>query len=234
MSKPVKLHLGCQEKYLEGYVNIDLPPSSHTAQKVKADVYSDVRDLVYENESVDEVRSHHMLEHFSRQEALVLLARWHKWLTMGGTIHMETPDFEESARKFVTTADMQEQFQLARHIFGSHEADWAYHKDFWSEDKYRFVLRELGYGDFVFEHFSNNLQQKVPKLRDSFIGKQEGMLKHLGKFGFNTLPNIVCYAKKTIREVDYEKAIEKILRMSLVGREQKILDVWMSEVRGKI
>ncbi|MFH1246705.1 MAG: methyltransferase domain-containing protein [Candidatus Liptonbacteria bacterium] len=233
MSKELKLHLGCQEKYLNGYVNIDLPPSEHTAQKVKADVYADVRTLSYEPETVDEVRSHHMLEHFSRQEALVLLARWHKWLKMGGSIFVETPDFEESAKKFLASS-VEGQFRLARHIFGSHEASWAYHKDYWSEDKYRYVLRSLGYGDFEFEKYSNNLEQKIPKMKDSFISKKENLLGKLGKFGFNNLPNIICHAKKTIREVDYEKAIRNILSMSLVGREEKILEVWMEEVRGKI
>lgn len=230
----LRLHLGCQENYLPGYINIDLPPEAHTAEKVKADVYADVRTLSYEPETVDEVRSHHMLEHFSRQEALVLLARWHKWLKMDGMLHVETPDFEESAKKFVGTHDINEQFQIARHIFGSHEADWAYHKDFWSEEKFRFVLRELGYGDLAFENFSNNLEQKIPKLKGSFVAKQEKLLGKLGKYGFNALPNIVCFAKKTIKDVNYEQAIKKILSMSLVGREEKILDVWMREVTGKI
>ena len=233
MPKPLKLHLGCQEKYLEGYVNIDLPPSEHTAQIVRADEYADVRDLSYGPETVDEVRSHHMLEHFSRQEALVLLARWHRWLKMGGIIHVETPDFEESAKKFVTSG-LDDQFALARHIFGSHEASWAYHKDFWSESKFAYVLHELGYGDFRFEKFSNNLEQKIPALKGSFIAKQEKLLGKLGKMGFNNLSNIACYAKKVVRDVDYGAAIKRILGKSLVGREKKILDVWMEDISGKV
>jgi predicted SAM-dependent methyltransferase len=231
--KPVKLHLGCQEKYLEGYVNIDLPPDAHTVRKAKVDIEADVRTLSYKQETVDEVRSEHLLEHFSRQEALLLLARWHKWLKMGGVLHVETPDFEESAKKFLK-GSLDEQFMLARHIFGSHEADWAYHKDFWSEGKYAYVLRELGYGDFRFDRISNNLESKIPALKGTFIAKQEGVLKKLGSLGFNNLPNIVAYAKKTVKDVDYRAAIRRILEKSLVGRETKILDVWMREIEGKI
>lgn len=225
----MKLHLGCQEKYLEGYVNIDLPPEAHTVRKAKVDLEADVRKLSYEPETIEEVRSHHLLEHFSRQESLVLLARWHKWLTMGGLLHVETPDFEESAKKFVK-ANLDEQFVLARHIFGSHEAPWAIHQDFWSEPKYRYVLRELGFGDFRFEKISNNLEAKVPALKGSFIAKQENVLKHLGPLGFNILPNIVCFARKVESNVDYRAAIRRILEKSLVGRETNILDVWMKEV----
>lgn len=231
--KPIKLHLGCQEKYLKGYINIDLPESEHTVRKAKVDKYADVRELSYPAESVDEVRSHHLLEHFSRQEALLLLARWHKWLTMGGLLHVETPDFEESAKKFLK-GNLDDQFQLARHIFGSHEAGWAYHKDFWSENKFRFVLRELGYGDFRFDKISNNVESKFPVLKGTFIAKQERLLKKLGPLGFNNLPNIVCYAKKVMKDIDYRAVIRRILEKSLVGRETKILDVWTKEVEGKI
>src|SRR3989344_5149462 len=229
VSNGVKLHLGCQEKYLEGYINIDLPPDAQTVQKVKADKYADVRTLEYQEESVDEVRAHHLLEHFSRQEALLLLARWHKWLKVGGVIHVETPDFEESAKKFLK-APIEGQLQFARHIFGSHEATWAYHKDFWSETKYRYVLEKLGYGDFKFDKFSNNFESKILALKGSFVAKQEGILGVLGPLGFNALPNIVCYAKKTKKDVDYVSAIRSILEKCLVGREEKILDVWMRDV----
>lgn len=225
----VKLHLGCQEKYLKGYINIDLPPEKHSVQEVKADKYADVRELVYEEASVDEIRSHHLLEHFSRQEALVLLSRWHKWLKIGGVLVVETPDFEESAEKFVSSS-LDDQFVLARHIFGSHEASWAYHKDFWSEQKFRYVLESLGFGKFRFEKFSNNLEQKIPMLKNTPIARQEGLLGRISKFGFNNLPNIICYAEKVRRDIDYKAVIRKILYKSLVGREKKILDVWMKEV----
>src|SRR3989344_1590339 len=230
--KSTKLHLGCQEKYLPGYINIDLPQEAHTVRKAKVDVEADVRELSYLVESVDEIRSHHLLEHFSRQEALLLLARWHKWLKMGGLLHVETPDFEESAKKFIA-GNLDDQFQLARHIFGSHEAGWAYHKDFWSENKYKFALRELGYGDFRFDKISNNVESKFPALKGTFVAKKEKWLKKLGPLGFNNLPNIVVYAKKVVKNVDYQKAIRRILEKSLVGRETKILDVWMKDVEGR-
>ena len=231
--KPIKLHLGCQEKYLKGYINIDLPPAEHTVQTVRADKYADIRTLYYEPNTVDEIRSHHLLEHFSRQEALFLIARWHKWLKPGGLLVVETPDFEESARKFIH-GTLDDQFVLARHIFGSHEAEWAYHRDFWSENKFRYVLGELGFGYFRFEKFSNNLEQKIPVLRNTFVAKQEKILQRLGKLGFNALPNVICYAHKTGDNVDYEGVIRRVLEKSLIGRESKMREVWMKDIKGKI
>jgi predicted SAM-dependent methyltransferase len=158
--QPFKLHLGCQNNYLPGYVNVDLPSDNQTVEKVRADVYADVRDLSYHDNTVDEVRAHHLLEHFSRAQALVLLSRWHRWLKRDGLLMVETPDFEGAMRKFFTSP-LPDRFALGRHIFGSQEALWAYHLDFWYEDKFRFVLSHLGYGEFRFEKFSNNLEQKM-------------------------------------------------------------------------
>src|SRR3989344_6840455 len=138
---------------------------------------------------------------------------------------METPDFEESAKKFVN-AKIDDKFVLARHIFGSHEAGWAYHKDFWSEEKFRYVLSVLGFGNFRFEKFSNNLEQKLPILKNTPISRQEGFLNKISKLGFNNLPNIICHAEKFVNDIDYKTVIRKILSKSLVGREEKILDVW--------
>ncbi len=231
--KKLRLHLGCQGKYLEGYVNIDLPQDEHPVESAKVDLYSDVRDLIYPSGTVDEIRLHHLFEHFTRQEALLLLARWHSWLKMGGEVFIETPDFEESSRKFLS-GTREDQFVLARHIFGSHEAKWAYHLDYWSEDKFRYVLGVFGFGDFRFEKYSNNLEQKIPVLKDSLLSKQEGVLKKLGPLGFNILPNIICHATKVKDAVNYKEAAREVLSLSLVGRETKILDVWMSEIEKKL
>ncbi|HHT9107002.1 MAG TPA: glycosyltransferase [Candidatus Wunengus sp. YC64] len=38
-----------------------------------------------------------------------------------------------------------------RHLFGSHEADWAIHKDGWYREKYEHVLSKLGFDEIHFE-----------------------------------------------------------------------------------
>jgi predicted SAM-dependent methyltransferase len=230
---PIRLHLGCQSEYFEGYINIDLPADAQTVETVRADINADVRDLVYDAGTVDEVRSHHLLEHFSRAEALVLLARWHKWLKVGGKIVVETPDFEESARKFLH-ASFDDQCKLGRHIFGSQEAAWAVHREYWYEKKYKFILERLGFGNIVCEKFSNNLEKKVPLARHLHARTVEKVLKPLESMGFNVLPNIICTAEKIRPAEDYEKIIEDILARSMVGSETEMIKVWMQEVRGKI
>jgi len=212
---------------LEGYVNIDFPPSEHTIIIPKADIFKDIRKLEYQENSVDEIRNHHLFEHFSRQEALKLLLQWRRWLKLGGLLVIETPDFEECAKLFITTNDIEKQFKLARHIFGSHEAEWALHKDFWSKSKFKFVLNKLGFS-------VSEIQQNRSYYRkdNSFIAKVVGKIapESIKNLTGDILPNIIVRAEKDNRVIDEQKEIVSILLMSLVGGQKGLLDVWLKDI----
>ena len=152
--QPLRLHLGCGERYLNGYVNIDYPPAKHTVQKkTVADLFADVITLSFPDNSVDEVRIHHVFEHFDRPTAIALLCRWHQWLKIGGIVHIETPDFEASMTLMSSSEYSYVQKQsVMRHLFGSHEADWAIHMDGWYREKYEHILSILGFDDILFEY----------------------------------------------------------------------------------
>ena len=125
----MKLHLGCGQKYLEGYVNIDFPSSEHSVQeKSLADMHADLLALRYPVGSIDEVRLHHVFEHFPRPVACALLASWNSWLSDGGVLHIEVPDFTRTARAILNPfSSLKKQAVAERHLFGSHEAHWAVH-----------------------------------------------------------------------------------------------------------
>ena len=130
-SSEVKLHLGCGENKIPGYVNIDFPSEDHTVQTRRgADYFYDITKLSFPRNSISEVRNHHVFEHFSRAKSLALLTAWHIWLKDGGSLHIETPDFHESIRQLLRTRLTYDEKQtIIRHIFGSQEAHWALHYD---------------------------------------------------------------------------------------------------------
>jgi SAM-dependent methyltransferase len=148
-----KLHLGCGERIFDDYVNVDFPPSAHPLQQTsRADFYADIRRLDFPDASLAEVRSHHVFEHFDRPTALALLARWQRWLTPDGSVWIETPDFDGSARVVLDEArSFRDKAVNLRHLFGSHEASWAYHLEGWSEERFRHTLTRLGYADVTIE-----------------------------------------------------------------------------------
>jgi predicted SAM-dependent methyltransferase len=155
--KPLKLHLGCGSDYLEGYVNIDLSAAQHTIAKPKTDLIADFRTLKYEDGTVDEIRCHHVFEHFTRAEALKLLLEWRRWLKIGGVLHIETPDFDTCCLHFMLSGS-KTRAEIARHVFGSQEAAWANHYDGWGKRKYSFVLKNLGFIALTFKKRSNCLR----------------------------------------------------------------------------
>lgn len=150
---PLKLHLGCGEQYLTGYVNIDFPSDHHTAQKrAVADIFGDLTALDYPDGSIEEIRSHHVFEHFDRPAALALLTRFCRWLPLGGRLVIETPDVLGSFAQVLDPALSFEHKQaVMRHIFGSHEASWAMHYDGWYAEKFVRVLSAFGFDTAVRE-----------------------------------------------------------------------------------
>lgn len=205
----VRLHLGCGERYLEGYVNIDFPPESQPLMNTsKADMYADLTELRYEPGAVDEVRLHHVFEHFDRPTAMRLLLDWYDWLPAGGMLMIETPDFERCARAFFLPWRRRRRGVLLRHIFGSHEAGWAAHWDGWYEAKFRRHLSALGFESLRFSR---------KRWRDTH--------------------NITVTARRGARPLDRaarEAAAEGLLRDSLVDdseSELRMLGVWIERMR---
>lgn len=143
----MRLHLGCGQRYLKGYVNIDFPLSEHSVQESSvADQLADLRELRYKRESVEEIRNHHVFEHFPKAVAAAMLASWNSWLKMGGVIHIEVPDFERTARSILRTfASEARQAAGLRHIFGSQEAHWAIHYEGYTATRLRKFLSLFGF-----------------------------------------------------------------------------------------
>lgn len=143
----MKLHLGCGQVYLKGYTNIDFPPSEHTVQTNSvADEFADILSLRYRENSVDEVRLHHVFEHFPRPVAYALVASWYSWLKTRGIIRIEVPDFNRTVRSVISPFSGSKEKSIGlRHIFGSNEAPWAVHYEGWSSKSLSSLLDSMGF-----------------------------------------------------------------------------------------
>ena len=82
MNDLVKLNLGCGDKILPGYVNVDV--ASERAGK-QPDVICDVRKLdKFDTGHADEILAVHVVEHFWRWEVVDILKEWVRVLKPGG------------------------------------------------------------------------------------------------------------------------------------------------------
>ncbi|MHB8121809.1 MAG: class I SAM-dependent methyltransferase [Desulfuromonadaceae bacterium] len=143
----MKLHLGCGGHYLQGYVNIDFPLPEHSVQeKSVADLHANILDLSYPACSIEEIRLHHVFEHFPRQVACALLVGWFSWLKTGGILHIEVPDFQKTACVMLSPLiSFKKKAVAERHLFGSHEAHWAVHCEGYTPDILKNMLRNFGF-----------------------------------------------------------------------------------------
>lgn len=91
----VRLNLGCGDKILAGYVNVDFAESR---KGNRPDVIADLRALEFGPAYADEILSVHVIEHFYPWEAQDLLHHWRDILKPGGRIVLECPNILTAAK----------------------------------------------------------------------------------------------------------------------------------------
>jgi len=95
----VKLNLGCGDKILAGYVNVDVAPSR--AGK-KPDVICDLRRLEgFSDGTAEEILAVHVVEHFWRWEIVDVLREWARVLMPGGAMVLECPNLLSACQQFL-------------------------------------------------------------------------------------------------------------------------------------
>lgn len=207
---PLKLHLGCGENYLDGYINIDFPPSEHAVLIPIADAHADIiKDLDFPSDTVDEIRLHHVFEHFDRVIALVLLVRWHNWLKVDGILKIETPDAIESAKQLSSDIDYKQKMAVIRHLEGDQSANWGVHIGQWWDERFENTLSKLGFHILTMEHAQ---WDRWPYLRS------------------------VTVTATKLGDIDLAIQIDKVkelLRDSMVSdRERRTYDAWCGRLKG--
>jgi predicted SAM-dependent methyltransferase len=87
----IRLNLGCGDAPLTGYRNID--------RKLGTECYPLPDDIA--DESVDEIRASHVLEHFAHGFVHTVLIHWAAKLKPGGRMRLSVPDFHWIARNYL-------------------------------------------------------------------------------------------------------------------------------------
>lgn len=146
---PARLHLGCGNKRLDGYVNVDIVPSLAT------DLVTNISSLpMFAEGTVEEVRLSAVYEHLYRPERLRAIREWHRVLRPGGTLVLAyIPDFDVMARAYLEkhrglaspTFDLDEVFLFSHGGTRPHHAPEQLHKDLFTRASVTRELEAAGY-----------------------------------------------------------------------------------------
>ncbi len=99
----LRLNLGCGDKILPGYINVDVAASRNG---LKPDVICDLHDLtLFEDASAQEILSVHVVEHFWRWEVIDILKEWLRVLAPGGQMIIECPNLISACKEFLSDPD---------------------------------------------------------------------------------------------------------------------------------
>ena len=131
---PLRLHLGCGQRRLPGFVNIDHNRSEAT------DYVSDIAKLPCPPSSVERIEAYHVIEHIPINTVRDVLAHWKELLQQGGTLVLECPDLDADIRE-LQEGNHERMFSIfGRQRFPGDVHHWGY-----TETSLTGLLHELGY-----------------------------------------------------------------------------------------
>jgi SAM-dependent methyltransferase len=120
--RPLRLNLGCGDKILPGYVNVDVVEAR---AGMKPDVICDLHDLApFSDASADEILSVHVVEHFWRWEIRDVMREWVRVLKPGGKMIIECPNLLSACRTFLENPE-----QNSREDQAGQRTMWVFYGD---------------------------------------------------------------------------------------------------------
>jgi predicted SAM-dependent methyltransferase len=93
---PLRLHLGCGQSRLNGFVNIDCNYSAAT------DYVGDASKLPCPDGSAERIETYHVIEHIPLPIVRSVLTEWRRVLAVGGRLVIECPDLDQAARDYLS------------------------------------------------------------------------------------------------------------------------------------
>ncbi|MBA7517203.1 hypothetical protein ES705_09256 [subsurface metagenome] len=138
MGEDIRLHLGCGDVNLEGFLHIDLGPYSHVDYRTSVDVLD-----MFQDNTVSLIYAAHVLEHFSRHDIERVLTEWYRVLKKGGILRLAVPDFRACVDRYLENGgDLTEILGL---LIGGHKDEYDRHGMIFDERLLSDYLQRAGF-----------------------------------------------------------------------------------------
>lgn len=135
-----KLHLGCGQRHIPGFCNIDVQPGDTVDRVARIEQL----DFVPAN-SVELIYACHVLEHFGRGQIRDVLAEWRRVLEPGGVLRLAVPDFAACCKIYYEQGLVDGLTGLIGLVAGGQRHDHDYHKMIFDEPFLTTTLLAIGF-----------------------------------------------------------------------------------------
>ena len=163
----VRLHIGCGEHLLPGWVNTD-----RVARVPGVATGIELTALPYPDASVEEILAEHVLEHLSFAEEARAWPEMARVLRPGGRLTLEVPDFEWVCATFLAADDEWRDFYVVGHpdhyagcgraldqrwgilqtmFFGNQNGAGQFHRSAYTETKLRTLASRTDFAEIAIE-----------------------------------------------------------------------------------
>lgn len=151
----MKLNVGSGKRYELGYINIDLH------EDILADKRMSAINLEFADNSCEEVKAIHLIEHLGFFKSLYALSEFFRVLQLNGYLVIETPDIEKAFRHYLNS-NYEQKKEILGWIFGiPHEG--LQHKLCYPSELLVEMLKKIGFVDMKEKRFYNI--ESIPTLR---------------------------------------------------------------------
>tara|TARA_Y100000768_G_C23930543_1_gene659855 strand:+ start:309 stop:848 length:540 start_codon:yes stop_codon:yes gene_type:complete len=137
----MKLHLGCGERYLEGFTHVDLAKYDHIDHEIPVDNLE-----IFSDNSIEEIYASHVIEYFDREEIKSVLKEWNRVLKKNGILRLAVPNLPELIKVYETYSDLN---NILGPLYGKWKIDnkTIYHKTVYDQKSLTSVLEQAGFRD---------------------------------------------------------------------------------------
>lgn len=132
-----KIHLGCGDIILNGWINIDARNADHIH------IHTDQIDLKeFADNSVGVIYLSHVLEHFDFNEAHNLIELFFKKLKPGGALIISVPDFNALVKVYSINSNLE---IVKRALMGGQDYAYNYHKSVYNFELLNNILNKCNF-----------------------------------------------------------------------------------------
>lgn len=166
-----RLHIGCGEVRLDGWINADMGPRSQLIIDIR-------RTLPFPANYLERIYSEHVLEHVTYETAIRFLREARRVLAPGGILRIAMPDLDDLIEGYCDNWRRFDWVRWPEHAFIKTRAQminmafrWWGHRHLYNREELERALIEAGFTEFRFVDMGTSEHPDLRKLESRLDSK---------------------------------------------------------------